>query len=620
MFGGDINLLSRRKSNSSLNSMPPSPLVRPKETIRRNSASPSVPSNKSTGRGSMEGFDRMRFLRSQPMEKEKSPLSRKTRHKRSSSSPSILSPPLAPTNVSSSMSLSSGHQSSSMASLASMVLESEVEPLDLLHSDNPRSSVDETLPSRSTYASTLFFRSGSVSNTPMATPPASPALHASTTRSAVNPSPSTTPPSSPSPSFMATWGRLPSIPRPSPMMPFRAAKKVVDSVVGTGLLPSKEQLGAIPVAGRILTHPVMDSTLTYIASKANMGGKDGTPIAPEDLHYRKLNKRLVDHSMTLSMLAMEKEDESKTMVDEAADDAFELYLAAIGTLVHALPFETCDPLRREALESQLRSLLHENQPDTDDEEETPKQRRRRRRQRHRVHHDNASILINQHSTSSKEEGPTFSETIISTAVESAIKLKQSPIPDVVRTCFRASKLLLEKVEERFNLQERAWQISKSSIEKVLELDEQYSIHEAISETFFAAITGIVKAGIAYKETPSYAAVKALEHSHQAQIEGPLMITDSDRSQQAIRAIMPPRRYSIIEEVDEESSSPIQSPIFEYEEETEGSSSCFSTSEDEDGDDRTIRRKSQYAGPDSKIGIMRALQGAASAFITTVASN
>lgn len=124
------------------------------------------------------------------------------------------------------------------------------------------------------------------------------------------------------------------------MMPFRAAKKVVTSVtsVGTGLLPSKEQLGSIPVAGRILKHPVMDSTLTYIASKTT-GSKGSTSkaVTPEDVHYRKLNKKLMEQSMTLAALAMEKEEQSKTIDDEAGDDAFELYLAAIETLVHALP-------------------------------------------------------------------------------------------------------------------------------------------------------------------------------------------------------------------------------------------------------------------------------------------
>jgi hypothetical protein len=51
-------------------------------------------------------------------------------------------------------------------------------------------------------------------------------------------------------------------------------------------------------------------------------------------------------------------------------------------------------------------------------------------------------------------------------------------------------------------------LSKSGIEKAIELDEQYAIHEVVTETVFATLTGLVKAGIAYKESPSYAAVRA----------------------------------------------------------------------------------------------------------------
>ncbi|KAF9175508.1 hypothetical protein BGX20_004663 [Mortierella sp. AD010] len=603
----------------------------------------------------MDSFDRAKFLRSTPPTDTatKTPLPINSRHKKSSSSPSLLlSPPLAPALGSSPSSLAAANA----ASLASVILETEVEPLDLHHS-SIEDSVANTV--KSTYASSLFFgrSAGSVSSTPSATPPASPALHAASTNHSVSPSPSTTPPSSPSPSFMATWNRLPSIPRPSPLMPFRAAKKVVTSVtsVGTGLLPSKEQLGSIPVAGRILKHPVMDSTLTYIASKTTHRGKgDGKPISPEDIHYRKLNKKLVDQSLTLATLAIEREEESKTMEDEAADDAFELYLAAIATLMHALPIETCDPLRREAFESQLRSFLDENQLDSADESESPKQRRRRRRQRHREYHDQASTLIHQFSSSpqsekstrkgrgrrssGRNESPTFSETIISTAVESAVRLKQSPIPDVIKTCVRASRMLLTKVDERFHLQEKAWQLSKNSIEMAIELDEQYSIHEALTETFFAAVTGLVKAGIAYKETPSYSATRTLtDQQQQAQIEAPPLIPEVKRphNPQAIlnnKAIMSSsRRYSIIEEVDEESV--IQERALESDEDSEDSedysSSCF-TSDDEDlraGSRRKRSHKFRRQISSSytqqirqRISIMNALKDAATVFVGTIAAN
>ena len=166
----------------------------------------------------------------------------------------------------------------------------------------------------------------------------------------------TPPASSPSTasSFLSAWqGRsramIPTIPRPSPLMPFRAARKVVSSVTtaGTGLLPTKEQLNSIPVAGRILSHPVMDSTLSYIAEKASergidlhalTGGIDPKKlIRPEDVPYRKLNKTMIHQAMTLSVLAVQKEELSKAMDDEDGDSAFELYLAAVNTLLHSLP-------------------------------------------------------------------------------------------------------------------------------------------------------------------------------------------------------------------------------------------------------------------------------------------
>ncbi|KAF9938434.1 hypothetical protein BGZ65_012836 [Modicella reniformis] len=454
----------------------------------------------------------------------------------------------------------------------------------------------------------------------------------------------------------------------SPLMPFRAARSVVSSVtsVGTGLLPtvsttkgllpSMEQLGAIPVAGRILNHPVMDSTLNYIANKASergislaslTGGVDPRyAILPEDMPYRQLNKSMVQQAMTLAVLAVQKEEQSKSMDDEAGDDAFELYLAAINTLLHALPLETCDPLRREAYETQLRDYMDdhlEGLPVMDEyrcDPEKSKRHRRHRRRRQRQHHELASTLIQKHTANADQEpqnqqlrgqqakqrkqrreqhtkqmqelkkqqqqaqqqqqqlqkqqekekvkekekeakdakdakakakktvksastisppvpttptasiksgkhsrrfgrlrsasqhleqdiphahnqqgavstpnppagnGTNLGDAIVSTAVHSAIRLKQSPIPDVLKSCLRTSKTIFHKVDERFHLQEKAWELSKHSIEKAMELDEQYAIHEVVTDAVFATLTGLVKAGIAYKETPSYSDVRA----------------------------------------------------------------------------------------------------------------
>ncbi|KAK5822658.1 hypothetical protein F5H01DRAFT_377023 [Linnemannia elongata] len=782
---------SMRSSSASISTSSPSSYSSPRHAIRRNNSmssvqsSPSVYDTKPTttssgslgrvaGRVSMDSYDRASFLSSSAAalpgrtytssslsyssssassslsSSPTAPIPSRSRHKKSSSSPpELFSPPLGPVSTlsSSSSSNTSTPSLTSLASIPTIVLENEVEPLDLQQPDVPHSSKhhrhhqhhshnhhnhqhhehsphqhhrrpssEETAPiAPPTPPLTSFFfgrgSSNSVSNTPVSTPPASPALHAARTNPSAAPSPSTTPPSSPSPSFLATWqGRLPSIPRPSPMTPFRAARKVVTSVtsVGTGLLPSKEQLGSIPVAGRILKHPVMDSTLTYIASKTtHRGGKgaESKPITPEDAPYLKLNRKLIDQSITLAGLAIEKEDLSKTMDDEAADDAFELYLAAIATLMHSLPIETCDPLRREAFQSQLRGFLDEHQLDvvtttstagtvpaaTTATKNSPdaagaKQRRRLRRRRHREYREQARSLIHQYSpappatsaapataivnpissrrssapsslptpqsiplvtqqassTSSttpsshrrkrrhrrrrgdsrhhSDDTPTLGDTIISTAIESAIRLKQSPIPDVLKTCFRASRVILSKVDEKFHLQEKAWQLSKQSIEKAIELDEQYAIHEVVTETFFATVTGLVKAGIAYKETPSYGSLRAAAASapliEPKSTQGPALLmatpppsvasgSELSRSQNP-QAILPKklapmlsfpwRRHSVIEEEKEGSRSDGEDQNDDDEDDEEedsagesfnsedASSSCFTTSEDgEEGD-------------------------------------
>ncbi|KAF9107340.1 hypothetical protein BGX27_008783 [Mortierella sp. AM989] len=390
-------------------------------------------------------------------------------------------------------------------------------------------------------------------------------------------------------------------------MSFSAARSAVNSAISayTEFLPMKEQLGSLPVVGRLLKHPVMDSALSYIATKASergicLGGLDTKNlITPEDIPYRKLNEMLVQQAMALSVLSVQKEELSKAIGDEAGDDAFELYLAAVNTLLHALPYETCDPLRREAFVMQLRNFMEEQFDQNVDghlnDTESCVKLRRRRRRRHHHHYEQATTLIHQHTSTADEQvhsqqrdqqmqerkkrreqhvkeqqalkkqqnllqqqlekdmknqnqskqQPPFplssaprgssnprsqqenscahasvgdnnnnnnagglSDTITSTAVHLAICLKQSPIPDVVKSCFHTSKTIFHKVDERFHLQDMAWKISKNSIERAIELDEKYAIHEVVTDIMFATFTGLVKAGIAYKETPSYVSIKA----------------------------------------------------------------------------------------------------------------
>ncbi|KAG0308172.1 hypothetical protein BGZ98_008762 [Dissophora globulifera] len=408
-----------------------------------------------------------------------------------------------------------------------------------------------------------------------------------------------------------------------------------------------------------------NSTLSYIATKASergidlavlTGGADPkTAIPSRDIPYRKLNKELIQVAVKLSVLAIQKEDQSAAMGDDASDDAFELYLASISAMLHALPCattilfspdETCDAFRRETFESQLYGFLNSELENISEEylsdTSHSKQHRHQRRRRHREQHHRATALIRHHTVATNQpindqhlyvqrqdrklrreqhtkqqrklkkavqaqqlpiqaqghkykygrpfqhfnmaspvlsptqasclgskcschrhqshhtfsfptlefdnqtktssnhsppgsvSGSGISDTIISTAVHSAIRLKQSPIPDAVKTCLRTSKNILHKVDERFHLQEKAWKLSKQSIEKAVELDEQYAIHRLVTETVFATLTGLVKAGIAYKETPSYGTTRVTD----------IKVTENPN---AVRVTSPQRRRHVYEQ-------------------------------------------------------------------------
>lgn len=201
-----------------------------------------------------------------------------------------------------------------------------------------------------------------------------------------------------------------------------------------------------------------------------------------------------------------------------------------------------------------------------------------------------------------------------------------------------SGVVLAKVDERFHLQEKAWQISKQSIEKAIELDKQYAIHEAVTETFFATVTGLVKAGIAYKETPSYATVRGSLPSNQAALPPSPSRNSEKKSAPKYGSMlsMPSvlrRRYSIIEEEEEEEvqdrrkafeGQDLESDEYDSEDSTESSSSssCFSSeiscrsssSSMSDLEGEGAIEMDPYADIRNKVDLFMALKGAASLFL------
>ncbi|CAJ0750071.1 11156_t:CDS:2, partial [Entrophospora sp. SA101] len=55
--------------------------------------------------------------------------------------------------------------------------------------------------------------------------------------------------------------------------------------------------------------------------------------------------------------------------------------------------------------------------------------------------------------------------------------------------------------------DKAWEISRSGINLAFEIDQQYSVHEKVSNILFTSMAAAIKAGVAYKNSPSYKELK-----------------------------------------------------------------------------------------------------------------
>ncbi|CAO3641269.1 unnamed protein product [Cunninghamella echinulata] len=97
----------------------------------------------------------------------------------------------------------------------------------------------------------------------------------------------------------------------------------------------------------------------------------------------------------------------------------------------------------------------------------------------------------------------FSQAIIQATVTLAILVKQSPIPGLLAFCLSYFMHLLLWVDACYGIREKAQDFGIASIKLLIEADEQYRLHEFISEFIFMIIAATLKAVVAYKETPRY---------------------------------------------------------------------------------------------------------------------
>ncbi|KAJ9089178.1 hypothetical protein DSO57_1015506 [Entomophthora muscae] len=103
--------------------------------------------------------------------------------------------------------------------------------------------------------------------------------------------------------------------------------------------------------------------------------------------------------------------------------------------------------------------------------------------------------------------PSLSNKVVSAAVAGAVAFKQSPIPDALFSTFTFTVKKAQAIDKYIGVQSLCWEVSKVGLNKAIELDAQFNLHEKVSAALMTSATAFIKAGIAYKEASSYQDLK-----------------------------------------------------------------------------------------------------------------
>jgi hypothetical protein len=111
--------------------------------------------------------------------------------------------------------------------------------------------------------------------------------------------------------------------------------------------------------------------------------------------------------------------------------------------------------------------------------------------------------LDQDITDTVDRVKKFGQILIQASVTLAIMIRQSPIPTLLAFCFHYLMHLLLWIDAHYGIRQHAQDLSVTGIKLLLQADEQYRLHEFLSEILFMMAAAILKAIVAYKETPSY---------------------------------------------------------------------------------------------------------------------
>ncbi|CAB5192043.1 unnamed protein product [Rhizophagus irregularis] len=241
---------------------------------------------------------------------------------------------------------------------------------------------------------------------------------------------------------------------------------------------------------------------------SNMGNSNSVSVQPiskpssasSSHHHRKkkssnkINRKKVDEAITLSAFAVQADNQGNH------DVAMDYYLTAIENMLDALPIHS-NQSRKDALKNKLRDFM-DREGLTDDFMES-------------TNASSAAKAAEREKYKSAFSTNAISENIIQVAITSAVALKQSPIPDAISATVNYTMKKIQKIDETYGLQDKAWEISRTGINLALEIDQQYNVHEKVGNALFTGLAAAMKAGIAYKDSPSYREIRKMKTEFQS---------------------------------------------------------------------------------------------------------
>ncbi|CAO3593682.1 unnamed protein product [Absidia cylindrospora] len=113
----------------------------------------------------------------------------------------------------------------------------------------------------------------------------------------------------------------------------------------------------------------------------------------------------------------------------------------------------------------------------------------------------------------------LSHAVIQASVTFAILIKQSPVPALMGFCFQYVMMLLLWVDAQYGVRQRAHAVALTGLKSLLDTNEQYRLHEFITELVFMLVTACLKAVVAYRETPRY------HHVHEVEVDTPVAVIE-----------------------------------------------------------------------------------------------